>query len=321
MQPFDIIKNELEETLADLCHKYQAAQADLRSETSAAKRISIKNQLNQLKQEIEETYEELNSLESSEKTPERRFLEINEHLYKIDFQKAFECFRHIMLNLEKTGAALFLLQNYSPMGGEWFVERIRNFLKQSGYFRPYPISISGEMRPDEFGLLTRLAAHFGLELTTDNWQQFAATIVDTLCQSVRQKDIIFLEIHQWDDLAMQHLVLQRFIDDFWTPLVNRLPTITNYDEFKLIALITAGGEISPQCRTSSVFCTEDHFCPEKALELPLTYWSHDDIKELCSYSRRSTEEIKKMVSKIYSRSRNGIPRLVYLEFMNYCQHW
>jgi hypothetical protein len=314
----DIKKKNLEKVLADLYKKYETAYAQLLSTIDDVDKIPIQHKIEQLEQQIQNTEHKLASLESSEKTPERRSLEISDHLYKIDFQKAFECFKHIM-NLEKTGAALFLVQNYSSMGGEWFIERIRNFLKESGYFRPYSISISGEMRPDEFGLLTRLAAHFGLELEGGNWNHCAAAIVDTLCQSVRQKDIILLEIHQWNELAMQHLVLQRFIDGFWTPLVNRLPTITAYDEFKLIALITVVDEISPQCRTSPVFCTEHQFCPEKVLELPLTCWTHADIKELCSYSRRSTEEITNMVSKIYSRSKNGIPKLVYFELLDCLQ--
>lgn len=306
----DIKKKALENLLADLYKRYETAYAQLLSTVDEVDKIPLQHKIQQLEHQIQQTENELRSLESSE---------ISEHLYKIDFQKAFECFKHIM-NLEKTVAALFLVQNYSPMGGEWFVERIRNFLKESGYFRPYPISISGEMRPDEFGLLTRLAAHFGLELTAGNWKHYAATLIDTLCQSVRTKDIIFLEIHQWNDLAMQHLVLQRFIEDFWTPLVKRLPTLAHYHEFKLITLITAGGEISQQCRTSPVFCTEDQFYPEKVLELPLTLWSYDDIQELCSYSRRPIEEIEQMVPKIYSRSKNGIPKLVYFELLDCLQH-
>ncbi len=315
-----IKKTLLEKRLAFYVQQIEAANDQLLGQLSAAEKLSTQQQINNLLADMQRVDDELTALENVEKTPAHHLHAFKTHLPHIDFRQPHQHVERVLRNIEQTtgGAALFFLQKSYLMGGEWFVQRIKDMLKSSSSrFRECPVRVSEDMCRDEFGIMSRLAQHFGISLNADamDWRQGAARIVERLCEQdfIRSKDVVFIEIHEWNELDSPDSVLQKFIDGFWKPLIRQLPAIAQYEYeyFKLIAFITVEDEIPCGCLSSSVCRRVEDFRPEHALELQLSPWTSDDVRELCQYSRQTRTAIDHMAAKIHSRNKDGIPRYVW----------
>jgi len=315
-------KELLEQEIAFLTQQIEAAYEQKRTLLSDAEKISIDLQIKNLFGKMEQAEAQLKTLEHTEKSPAQHALDLETYLPAIDFQQAAEHVQQVLDRLgSRGGAALFFLQNSYLMGGAWFIRRIKDRLKSvSRSFREYNVGVSDDMRPDEFGIISRLAEYFGVSFqTTDGAQGAAARIVDYLCggEVVRTKDIIFIEIRGWGELDSPDSALQRFIEGFWQPLVQRLPTITQYEDFKFIAFITAEDKLPEPGLPASVCCQIQNFQPAYALELTLTPWTPEDVRDLCGYTGRTSAEITRMAGRVYQRSQQGIPQYVSMTLTDY----
>ncbi len=304
---------------AVLSQQYEAACEQQRCALSAAEKITHQQQIDSLYAQLQEIEAECGQPGPS---PAQRSFDVESRLPGIDFQHPEQCFRHILDTIgEPGGAALFFMQNCYPMGGHWFIQRVKDSLKRCGNFREYPVRVSEDLRPDAYGIFSRLAGYFNISLDPDipDWQQGAAQIIEHLCgqDMVRTNDIIFLEFHGWQELERPGAALDNFIEGFWKPLVRRLPMMTDYEDFKFIAFITADDPLRCQHLPPSVCCAVEDFHAECALELELTTWTCEDVRDLCKFTGRPRRKIASMAQTIYERSQGGIPRFVYTALLDY----
>jgi hypothetical protein len=320
--PFEQKKREnLEQRYAKLVEDWEAAANQQLRVCDDAENLRLQRQCEHLEAEIQKVEAQLDELEAAAKSGPQRADEMRARLSQIDFERALDVFQQTLAPFaDREGAALFLLQQYAPMGGEWLLERLKQELQNRGNLKPYPVRISEEIRPDEFGLLERLAGHLGLCLEAGDWRGCTAQVVEKLCASVRTNDIVLIELHQWECLARQARTLQRFVSDFWTPLLEQMPRIAeDFEGFKLIVVITINGQLPADERTRELVGPAERAAPDTVRELPLTCWEPRHIRKLCRHSGRSRAEIARMVPQIYERSSRGVPRIVYSEVMRWLE--
>ena len=308
-------REKLEQRYAALVEDWGAVTDQQLRVRDDAENLRLQRQRKHLEEKIQTVEAQLAEMEAAAKSGQQRADEMRARLSQIDFERALDVFRQTLKPFaDREGAALFLLQQYAPMGGEWLLERLKQELRDLGNLKPYPVRISEEIRPDEFGLLQRLAGHLGLCPEAEDWRGCTAQVVEKLCASVRTNDIVLIELHQWECLARQTRTLQRFVNDFWTPLLGQMPRIAeDFEGFKFIVVITINGQLTADDRT------RDLFGPAAVRDLPLVCWERRHIRDLCRYSGRSRTEINRMVPRIYENSSRGVPRIVYSEVMRWLE--
>lgn len=306
-----------------LYEKYEKLIIAKAVETDPANKFKIEKQIEDVEKQIEILEAELNKLNAHHQDPAIVHQNLHKNIAKLNYTDAIDLVDRTVSEFgPEGGAALFLLQNYLPMGGEWCLTRIKDVLKsQTGQFKPYQIQFTVEAQPDEFGLLNRLAPFFNIEPIVDSWPQFSRKIVDKIYDSVVSGSTIFFEINHWDSLAMPDHVLRLFLKEFWTPLIRSLPRLLNekgYRRIKFVGIITANSVLPDTCFDDEFCCSKDAFCPEKFLFLELSHWTEDEISEwLELYSGLDGHRIDQIVPLVLNQSYNGVPRLVYDSLMTY----
>lgn len=291
-------------------------------ETDTAAKFKIEKQIEEVETQIQSLESKLNKLNAIERDPNFFHQNLHHNITKINYKKAITLVDKTVSGFgQEGGAAVFLLQNCLPMGGEWCVTRIKENLKaQTGDFKPYPIHFTVESQPDEYGLLNRLAPFFNIEPILDSWSQYACKIIDKVCDSVVSGSIVFFEINQWDNLTVPDHILKLYLNEFWSPLIQSLPRLVEKKKcrrVKFVTVITANSNLPDTCFHNDYCCSSDEFCSEKMRSLELTQWTEEEIVEwLEIYSGFDGYRIDQIVPKILETS-YGIPRMVYHSLMTY----
>ena len=306
-------KKELEKRQAALHKDYTSANRELNLPSDSVGKNRLKEQIADLEQEMDEVEAALESLEKSEKNPNRCHLQIAEKLPEIDFSKIKRTANKIIEKFGKDGGgAVFLLQNYHAMAGELFTAALREQLQQkTSDFKHHPIRFTaGEGSLDELGILHRLARRVGVQPIADQ-EEYITEIIQTICKSVQSGSIVFFELNRWENLVPQEQILTWFVNQFWQRLINQLPIISkDFRRIRFIAVMTCDKSLPSEHLKLPCFCTQKTFDPTKILHLPLGNWKAVDIEEwLETFSGLPDSEISRMAENIYQSSMKGIPQL------------
>jgi hypothetical protein len=310
----EVKKNVLEKRLAALSEEYIAVNGQLERNRNDSDFLRLEREAKVLFQRMEELHLELEELEATNSSSNQNYLNLQEKLSKIDFIEAMSIVESTMSQFGREGgAALFLIQNSYSMAGKLCISEIRERLVSgTSDFKHYPVELTPEGKLDEVGILERIARYVNVESILDK-ERYAQAIIGKICQSLQSGSVFFLELRKWDELSCQEQILPWFIDNFWTPLVCQLPTITTtYRKVKFIVILVSDTELSSDCLALPYYCKRGEFDPLKIINLPLNAWTQKDIEDwLDSYSGLPAYRIDSMAKKIYRASLKGIPTLVY----------
>ncbi|NJP12238.1 MAG: hypothetical protein HC866_24530 [Leptolyngbyaceae cyanobacterium RU_5_1] len=278
--------------------------------TSGVERSRLERQIENLVVEMESTETQLNTLEASNPTPNRHYLQLKEDLPKIDFVKQMNRVESILKRFNPDGgAALFLIQDSYSMAGAYLKARIQDCLGTKA--KHYPVVFSLDTGVDERALLDRLAGYFDVQAISE-LNQYALAIVNKLCQSLRGGTTIFVELQKWDEVPDQDRVLSWFLEHFWIPLGQQLNAVSQtYRGFKVIAVIVSDTELSAECLELPCYCKSREFDSQKVVPLPLKNWEEGEIQHwLEIHQELSRSRSETLAKRIYQKSKNGIPQLV-----------
>lgn len=322
-------KESLEKRLARLSADYAAVNDQIDREGDGDKRNQLQRkaddfltQMEQTEIELDEVEKELNQQESPEKKINQIHLNIQANLPKIDFQKAMNTVDKIMSQFGREGgAALFLLEDSYSMAGELCISRIKERIKYSqetGKVQPIKhiqIDISSTNSYDEMGLIKSIGGyfdvHFETKLTPEN---YINKVIKTICQSLQDWSVIFIDLRKWHCLQSQEKIIPWFVDNFWCPLIEECQATKQREallHIKFIAVIDSELKQGKECINLPCYCTQDNFSSQKILKLPLIKWTQKDIKKwLENHLEFPVYQSDEKAKEIYQKTSRGIPRLV-----------
>lgn len=306
----------LEKRRKSLYDKYQAANVQLDKELSAVNKVTIKNQIEDIEQEILEVDAELDKLER--KIPRvdlfQNRKQLLDDLANIDFQQAWEQVRSVYENhLDRNGgAALFLLPESENKCADLCIRRIRKELQQmiddySKVICVPPVEIQETDALTSDLLLRRLSKHFHHEpLNTSQ-------LIAKMCNKLDKEQVLLVELNFGSEFYRAEGFLNWFLNEFWLSLVNELLAQKRLAR-KCIFVATVAQIIPTEYKWAERYCLMDEFCAEQKLKfipLPMTNWS---VEEIQVWLRRYTKlnelddvELSDRANSIYTRSQQGIP--------------
>lgn len=303
-----------ERQLADLQAEINALEDELSYERDSSSRIRIKRKIQEREKEYEDT--ERNLVELENKNANQSHLDFQSRLIKINFIKALQIFEKIVNQFDsKADGAIFFFQNSHAMEGNYCVSRIRDILKDNtGDFKHLSISPQIGEGLNQFELLGAIGSYFGCILENEHpeTQKYAERIIDTICGSIQGGSTIFLELQHFDFSESQEEVLVWFIRHFWKPLKDKVIEVCSaYSKIKFLFFINMDKLIAQELKNSSIFCTDDGFSYDKILELPLTNWSVEEIKDwLVDFMGQADEKAFRKSKIIFDATQSGLPNLV-----------
>jgi hypothetical protein len=238
------------------------------------------------------------------------------NLPKINYKEAFSIVDDIFTRIKDGGAALFLLQDSRNMGGEWCAARIMELLNQdSSKTKPYQVEFLPHQKLDEKELMLRLGNYLNITVAIENPEEYANTIISSICDSLQIGSTVFVKLTIWDNLSWNENFLRWLIEKFWQPLVRKInESLQEFPLFKCVFLVISNNKLVPACLHPWLICSRERFDQEKILELPLGKWTEEEIKNwLYRFSNRglSLHEYAQMASSIYQSSSEGLPVAVY----------
>jgi hypothetical protein len=189
------------------------------------------------------------------------------------------------------------------------------------------VGFSSFDRLGELELLLRLGKYVDAESAHTDINRYAQTIVNSICNSLRNGSIVLIELTVWD-LAIYPEFLTWFVNSFWTTLVRQLPGLSRtYLMLKFIAIVIVNTPLSADSLPDSLCCNPRKFHAEKILKLPLGRWKKEEILTwLVQYSglhladmETTREKIERMAENIYKVSNKGEPDRVYHALMQELQ--
>jgi hypothetical protein len=288
---------------------------------SDVERLRIQRQIDDLDAQMERVQARLRQLESSAGDPNRRHLGFEDKIPEIDYKPAATIAQTILTGFgRRGGAALFLLQKSAPLGGGWFIARVKRFLEgRATCVRHCWREIPPHGRRDEIGLLDVLADEFGVERVPEDADAYARAIIRAIRGFVRGSTTLLIDVRRWDDLCPQERILPWFLEHFWAPLVHELPAITEtYHNVKFVGILSASHEIPETCLGPPYCCTPDDPDDERVLELPLREWTREEIQEwLEMFSSLPAPRIEQVAQRVYDNSSGGTPSIAYRELSHY----
>lgn len=302
-------KAGLEKYCDTLSQQIANAYAQLCMTTNQADKIPIQNQIDQYEHAYQSAQDKLRTFMSSAAELQQRHLKLHAHIHKIDFDEALALFRQTLDSFEHDcGAALFVIENSGRLCGDLCVSVFKHLLEEETRdFKPYSVDLSKAATPDEYGLFNRLGAFFELPAAAHNdLAQYAGALLKKLAGAVSNGSIVLFDLQQWDSLMLlQAQVLQRFLDLFWNPLLQSLPTLPCHAQrVKFVTLITADLSMAEPCHA---LC-----CGENIFQLQLRHWKFDEIQRwLRRFTDLNDQQIGYITDAIFKESYDGIPRLVY----------
>lgn len=260
-------------------------------------------------QKMEEVDAELKALDQKSPDPNRKYLNLEEELQKIDFTEVKKVVERIISQINSEGGnASFLLQRSLLREGRLCLSQIKDELRRrTRDLKSYRIEFSGDTELNHIGLLNRLANHLGIEPNADP-VEYSSSIQQAIVRALQSSSIVLIEIHKWGDLPFQREVLCWFLEKFWKPLLAQLPTIaTTYSRVIFITVFVVDGEIKSDCL--EYCCTHDKCDGQKIIDLPLQDWTEDVIFDWLEYMGRPKQQNKAIAKRIHEDS-GGIPMAI-----------
>jgi inactive STAND len=319
-----------EARLKFLLRQLEAAYKQLDETLNAIDQLTINQQIKKLELEIEQRQTEIDNLKvrsshqiDSSKFQSQYLRNWKEEFHKIDFEKTNQILESTFKKFKKQeGAALFLLQNSSSMGGDLCIKNIKSKLQGMGnWYPPHKYEFSSCQEANIIGFLNSLAQSFPVQ-PCDNIPTYTDEIINKIYASLSSGDIFLIEI-DIRDLNSQHIVLDWFVQQFWCKLLGRLPEISQKKRFVRFVAVLSIHDSIPKDLLSDLCCKTHKFDSKKFLDLPLKKWSNEEIKNwLFNFSRLTAppigftpEQIERMAENIHRRTK-GEPDRVYKELMN-----
>jgi hypothetical protein len=313
-----------------LQERFQALEADYVGVNQQIIQTRDAAERNRLQRQADDLFEQMTAVETQVKQLESTDVSYNEYyknwedcLPEIDFRQASRIFSYIFDRFdERGGAVFFLLQNCRPMGGKWCVEKLKSSLRNKGVWSPRPVGFSAWEQPNSTDFIRRLGASFNLEESTASAGQSTQTLIDKIYESLQIDSTVFFELRVFS-LDNQSQFLDWLIQQFWIPLIVRLPTIRQkLPLVKFVAVMVVETEIPKSCLSPSLFCEKGKFNSKRIIELKLHNWTEKEIRNwLYRYSGltaphvgRTQLEIERMARAVYQFSQ-GKPLEVHSAIM------
>lgn len=298
---------------------------------------SLEKEIRTLSQEIDNAEEEIRS-PSHRSVPARLSKPWRPYLHKIDYDPAQEVFRQLLKHHAESHSGMALLvSNAKQMGGQWCIEMLSHVLKEE--WAPYlnsfrvTLDLSRGVRADSF--LSGLGSHLGLSPLQSGDVDALDTAVQEIARRLCQRAQTHIE--EIDAGAVAFLIdlnlvppkdlpkdfLSWLCKQFWEPLLTKYwCDFAQNRPLSLLLLVIRVEKLLPSPLPANVFCTETDFDPARILELPLRNWSEKEITNwLFRFSGRSVPggwtpaEIREIARAIFIHSEQGIPELVYSDFI------
>lgn len=244
-------------------------------------------------------------------------------IHKINYSKVEKTIRPVFENLKlQEGAALFLMKKSQDMGAKWCHQKLRAHIEQDlgSLIKLSEVRFLYSEGVGVEGFLSRLAGCFAVDMSDgiSDVKGFTKTLIDTIVASLVSGNILFLKI-DIATLSPQNRFLEWFVNDFWGPLIARLPAISSKrPRIRMIAQIAVDGPIPKACLPEEICCKKTTFNGGKLLTLPLQNWTEVEIaKWIYDFSGLTTqatqlnnESIGLMAKNIHG-SAKGNPWKVY----------
>jgi hypothetical protein len=314
-------RNRLTERLAKLERQWKAANDQRDATLNWADRGPLDQQIKRLDEEIEEVEKELAEMDAESDDPNRRHLDFEEKIHRIDFAEVKSRIRTLIDQAKNDGAAsLFLLQKSNALGGRWCIDAIRHELAQGTFdFKQYPIGFNLYDRRDEHVILDRLAGRLNVEPVSDDLDRYTHEVVQRLCAAIQIGSVVLIEIHQWDYFHHQERVFKWFVESFWARLARSFRAHDKRRNAKLVVVLVA--DTAARADWLQALCLEE-LNPEieKLQLLPLRNWTREEIEDWLASGavrRGDAQTIIEMAELIYSASDEGRPPLVYEALRKY----
>jgi hypothetical protein len=130
---------------------------------------------------------------------------------------------------------------------------------------------------------------------------------------------VVIHLTNWDAVGNgnQKAFMDWLLETFWRSLVQQLSSVLEDWYARVIFVIVANRELTPDCRESACFCTVDAFDSCSILELPLERWTERDISLwLQDHFQLPKRQRNQWAEQIYAES-NGEPALTRSALQDY----
>jgi hypothetical protein len=313
--------------IARLDEELAAVDSDITTAPNERIKSKLNKQAEQLLAEIDSIEQKLSELDSESSDQNVRDRSLEKILQKIDFLKAKSTASLIKGRLsQEGGSVLFFLQKSKKQMGHYCVEEVLSVLlgdqiidgKVVGAYRRYSVDLDSAISQcNETEFLTRLASHLNVNTRLDEkdgYEELSRQLREKIKSSIDDGTTIFLEIRGVDELLEAGDFLPWFIQEFWTPLIDKVTEVSQKYKSKFIVALIADSHILSDC-PPDYFCDDDSIDCYKLLELPLPNWSIDDIydwlvrfRTLSAKVKQKTDaELQRVAQKVH-RDSEGTPQ-------------
>ena len=307
-------RNILTNRYAKMVAEYEALNEQYDDTLDAQQKIILKRRITELDVELKALGQYLDCEEKPD---------IIDKLHYIDFKKIVERFQQLLNSLGKQGGTtVLILQDSEVMAGDLLIRRLQEDLRsQASNFRYLPVGFAGGNELDERGFLSRLSNHLGslgAVSQSKNLEEIMDAVLEKLCASIQTRSVIFIEIKQWHKLPSQEKVFFWLCSDFYPRLVSKLTKVISEKSWRrvYVFLVIVSDDFFPdECiqglnrliETNENDCGEGY---EGVFQICLENWSQVDIEDWLEFSGLPDEQLESTGSRLYSRSRQGIPLMV-----------
>jgi len=203
------------------------------------------------------------------------------------------------------------------------IKRLQEDLRnQASKFQYIPIPFEkGVTGLDEIGFLSTLSGYVGLLGSVDqliDLSEAIDSIIEALCASIETRSIIFIEIKEWHNLPCQEKVFSWLCSDFYPKLSRKVAEVVNQKSWRRVyvfLVIASDDEFPIECM-EGISCLNDknnaisQEGDDSIFQVRLNNWSQEDIESWLEFSGLPDDKLENTASRLYSRSRQGIPLIV-----------
>ena len=307
-------RNILTNRYTKLVAEYEALNEQYDDTLDARQKVILNRKITELEVELKALGQHLDC----EKKPD-----ILDKLHYIDFKEIIERFRQILDSMGRQGGTTILvLQDSEVMAGDLLIRRLQEDLRsQASNFRYLPIGFAGGNELDERGFLSRLSNHLGslgAVSHSQNLEEVIDAVLEKLCTSIQTRSVIFVEIKQWHKLPSQEKVFSWLCSNFYPRLATKLTEAINEKSWRrvYVFLVIVSDDFFPdECiqGINSLNWAEENDCTEgngSIFQVCLENWGQADIEDWLEFSGLPDDQLESTASRLYSRSRQGIPLMV-----------
>jgi|GEM_PF-3130405 len=307
-------RNILINRYTKLLAEYEALNEQYDESIDAQQKTIFKSRIENLKVELELLENHLDSKKESD---------ILSKLHYIDFKEIIEKFQKLLDSLGRQGGTTILvLQDSEAMAGDLLIKRLQeNLRSQSSEFRHLPIGFADGNELDKRGFISRLSKYFGSLGATDqsgDLEEVIDAVLEKLCDSMQTRSIVFVEVKQWHKLPSQKEVFFWLCSDFYPKLASKLTEVISKKSWRrvYVFLVIVSDDFFPdECVQGINYLNgvEENECREEndgVFKVFLENWSQSDIENWLEFSGLPDDQLESTASRLYSRSRQGIPAMV-----------